>query len=226
MKIFADKNILDGIRRLLERSSSQSSKVVCKASELLDAGNGVFNNRNESIQVNEVLTLYPGLYVPPPPIFFTGTDELPLVSLNNSPLYPNCDYVINSSYGGYIDAANENDDDERFIGHLINHPSNKKANVEAIHFQWNKVFKRNTEENQNKACTYLPADNEDWYLDPNTAKIYKYPKKYSDTYWYHLKGIAIISIKTINPHEELKLDYELRNYVNVKGREWYKPSIK
>ena len=263
--MWSSSNIIQKITRLI--SLPQKESILEVRFTNYNANRGVFNNsKNFSIiKKDEVLSLYPGMYVPPLTFSGSGYDHEDSFVLLKRPTN-DATYVINSLYGGYINAINEakynyineeNTDRNRndiALGHLINHASGKKPNVEAFHFAWKDVLQLLIYEKQEKEqeqgnehkdyhceykenyfkkiynINYLPKG--EWYFDTQSNNTVHFPdrKNQPGEYLHRLKGIALVSIRDIVVDEELLLDYDLRinhsNSSNNNNLEWYKPALK
>ena len=122
------------------RNNAAAPRARVAASLLIGAGRGVFAARR--IGRDEVVTLYPGYYYPPPPVFamspLDGTPALQVSDINDSLLHASA-YKMSCSLGGFIDASREEVDlIPHAVGHIVNHSASKKnATVES--FWWRDV---------------------------------------------------------------------------------------
>ena len=184
--MWSNPSIIKGIKSLISHSSIKNESLLKVRLTNYSANRGVFNNSKNSsiIQKNKVLTLYPGYYVPPlPDGSGAGYDhEDSFVLIKKPSEEDTTEYVINSLYGGYIDAINEanynytcedhNNNNYIALGHLINHASNKLPNVEAFHFSWKDILLelRNEEKEKLPVQEQEQEDNNDKHQENNFLK--------------------------------------------------------
>lgn len=136
-----------------------SHSLLVQASDAIDAGNGVKLVGND-VDINQVISLYPGAYFPPPPVWTlmsSDGESLAIKSANQFVKklhnYGNYDkkneYQMNcNAFGGYIDGYyhinNKLISNPYCVGHLINHPpKGTKPNVMKKEFLWKNIFHNN-----------------------------------------------------------------------------------
>lgn len=177
---------------------TSNTLVYVKKSTIQDSGYGLFVNKN--IKRNDIITFYPGYYIPNPPLSSIDiiNNELPKI------IYPiSKEYTIFCDENkGYIDAKNYISSYDA-LGHLINHPDkNIRANVKSYDFLWDDV-NNNNNNYYNNYNTIPPKDGFPWYFDPNDNEC-KYFTSDNDKL---LCGIVFIADRDINKDEELFYDY-------------------
>ena len=129
------------------------------------------------------------------------------------------------------------DENPSACGHKVNH-STRRANVSVIPFFWKDVFPENEPKDGFKT-SYLPNilrnDGSPWYHDGynNTIryfsaasaqeKIIVQPQQHSS--FLLCCGAAICSLRTLQPGEEIFLDYGLRRPYPSWARDWYSTAV-
>ena len=116
-------------------------------------------------------------------------------------------------------------------GHLINHDSSK-PNINVVSFVWNDVLQlESNDDDENRWNTELipnrrRSDGSPWYYDGREERVVHFASQPpSSTLRTPHEGIvcgaAMVSIKDIETHQELLLDYGLHPPYPSWARDWY-----
>lgn len=167
-------------------------RVEVRQSTVPGANRGLFATRR--CTKDALLTLYPGFYYPPPPLFVVssvdGLPATPIIDLNAARLSGSA-YIMSCSYGGFVDASREGVADARAVGHVANHSLTKtNARVEA--FLWGDGDSANINRLDLDAF---------WYVSSEGV-----PQKYHHN-CAALAGIALLAARDVDAHEEIFIDY-------------------
>lgn len=179
-------------------------RVEVLQSTLPGANCGLFSAR--SCNKGALLTLYPGFYYPPPPLFVVSSvDGLPATRITdlNAARLSGSAYIMSCSYGGFIDASREGVADARAVGHVANH-SLTKINARVETFLWG---------NCDSKVNRLDLD-AFWYVSSDGV-----PQRYQDN-CAAVAGIALLATRDIDAKEEIFIDYRFspRDQANC---DWY-----
>eukprot|EP01041_Mallomonas_annulata_P003755 gene3755-7454_t len=194
-----------------------------KGSLLPGAGMGIFLNR--PIPPRTIVTLYPGIYYPPCPVWTVASPSGdPVIRL--TPTIRN-EYTINcDNIGGFIDGS-KGSSSPYAVAHLINHPPKGcLPNVVSIDFSWTDFFRHcsslhgaHDSEALIAIKQHVSAINSmgegDWYVDPHTDEVVRLSPDCAP-----LAGMAFLSTKNIDAGQELLYDYR---YGPGNAPEWYSP---
>lgn len=217
---------------LLRRDHRPRVKVL--QSSITGAGEGVFSQ--QKVAAGTPLCLYPGTYTPGPPSTAIAGDDI--IYLGNElppsavPPEENA-YIMNlREVGGYIDGlalkssngSCSEDKNPSACAHKINHSQN--ANVVMIPFQWADVT---TMVVCRKEYFPLPnsirADHSPWFFDGRTNEVQTFEVTTENDYKHLLCGAAICSIRSLQPGEEILLDYGLKPPYPAWASGWYDKTL-
>jgi hypothetical protein len=143
-------------------------------------------------------------------------------------------YIVNlPECGGYIDGCphlsihgtkvNEN---PSACGHLINHDASN-ANVQVASFFWNEILdKTDIAHARYSLPNRVRRDGSPWYFDGRNEEVVNFsrePEDFSEeeTSFELLCGMAMILSSTIEPGQELLLDYGLKKPYPEWASDWY-----
>lgn len=212
------------------------------------SGRGVFLEC-DSVPIGEVLTLYPGVHYPPPPLWATfGSQDTPTAVISSASLRmedttKNNDYLITlEATGGCLDGfefrATRGIGEiplELCCGHLVNHPNaGEEPNCDVVDFTWREVLGDWDDDGDQllELSEHLnPLAPGLWVIDAVTTQHYHTDGSTSSTNASSssagalmprpvLAGLAIVATKPINHHDQLLLDYKLQ----PPHPPWYTPA--
>ena len=214
---------------------SSCTRVEVVASKVLNAGLGVFTKQR--ILKDSLVTFYPGIYFPPPPLWVVASpDGEPALNLNS---HMKNNYIIHcNSCGGFIDGFDEgrlgtNWRDSRAMGHLINHPpKGSLPSVFCLDFQWDHIIslvKQRIARSQNCEIKDFAAQLAErvglinslpkcgpWYYDPAKGVV-DFTKNCNS-----VVGIAFFSLVDISIGDEIYFDYKFESG-DRNIPDWYHP---
>lgn len=221
----------------LARSATECLVSVRK-SNIIGAGHGVF--ANVRIDAHRPITLYPGLYMPPTPLFaitsLTGDVAIPGNPLNA--ILPKEIVVQNNSYcihlenvGGSLDAKAVNDNADHMNGFMAAHKANHPPkgcipNVKAFDFKWMDAFqvtKTPLLKDDVVKISQINAFNygQFWYTSPE-GDVVLLEKDHVLDGIAQLAGLVFVSTRPIDKDEEILFDYKIEPKC---WPPWYHPVI-
>jgi hypothetical protein len=215
------------IRQLLTKTHTP----FVQSGPSLIAGKGVF--ALTTIEKDQVVALYPGIYTPPLPRFLaTPLDDCSVmsyylankVSPTGSAVEENA-YILNLQLvGGYLDGESLTkgrplDANPSACGHLINH-SPTLSNVDFESFVWSDMILAADDE-----LYQIPnerrQDGTPWYLEGERIIRFPSPENSIEENFHTVCGAAFVTRRQIDEGEELFLNYRLRKPFPTWAQDWY-----
>jgi hypothetical protein len=209
-----------------------------------DGGNGVF--LRGSVNPFTVIALYPGVYLPPPPVHsilgsdgdlgcYKPSEQMRMFELNGFELEKENRYRIHcSNIGGYLNTKSPYHKDyyDYIVGHIVNHPNlGVFPNVAPFSFKWRDIYNfsiksANFSSNEfagvweEKVRKINNFDEGIWYIDSNDFRPHYISS--ANFHIFECGGLALVSICPIHDKEELFMDYRY-NEKDQKLPDWYHP---